>query len=184
MLILGIDPGFASLGLALIEVTDAQRTVIIARVVTTEKASAKRHLLASDDNLDRARVLSAALDEIFRAHKVHLVAAESMSFARNAGAAHKLGIAWGVLAHALVTWRVPLVQDSPQSIKQKVAGDKTASKEVVQACVKKLVVVSQAARDQIQAIPRGRHEHVYDSIAAALVGARSDLAQAILTAAA
>lgn len=83
-LLLGIDPGFAALGLARVELLAAGERVLNLAVIRTEASAQKREVRASDDNLRRARELAAALDAQVTPEVVAL-AVEAQSWPRNAG---------------------------------------------------------------------------------------------------
>lgn len=135
MIVLGLDPGFAALGLAAVDLTPGAERVERAWVVRTEKAARKVEVRASDDNVRRARQLAAELERAVVEWGPVALAAEAQSWPRNAGASAKVGIAWGVVAALAERHGLPLVQASPQDVKRAVAGAKTASKGEVAAAV-------------------------------------------------
>lgn len=134
MFVLGIDPGFATLGLAIVDVAAA---VTVARtwVFRTEKSPRKHAVRASDDNVRRAREIAEELRATIRTYRPAAIATEGQSWPRNAGASAKVGIAWGVLAAVADAHQLPMVQASPQQIKRVLCGVKTATKEQVIAAV-------------------------------------------------
>jgi crossover junction endodeoxyribonuclease RuvC len=117
MAILGIDPGFSSLGWAVLYPTLEGRL------------NPKVQLRSSEDNIRRAQEIYNELIIILEAHEVRLICTETMSWPRNAGVVAKMGIVWGVIASVAQLYRVPLIQASPMEIKRAVTGDGKASKE-------------------------------------------------------
>jgi crossover junction endodeoxyribonuclease RuvC len=165
-LLLGIDPGFASLGWALVELQledDAPVQLVAVGVLRTKKSARKRGTLASDDNLRRARELYAGLSALERVWRPAVVCAESMSFPRNAGAAAKMSIAWGVLAALTEARGLPLVQCSPQQLKRAVCESASASKlDVLGALTHRYPALLLKLADT----PRSLWEHPVDALGA------------------
>lgn len=135
MVVLGVDPGFASLGLAAVELLPVGDRVLRCWVVRTEQSSKKRTVRASEDNVRRAQELALALEQAVEAFRPCAIAAETMSWPRNAGAAAKVALGWGVLCAVAHRHCLPLLQASPQDVKRAVCGSKTASKDEVIAAV-------------------------------------------------
>jgi crossover junction endodeoxyribonuclease RuvC len=130
--LLGIDPGFASLGWALVELLPETERVIQMGVIRTAKSTKKRSVRASDDNLRRIGELTQSLEPMVYTPGAIAVCAESQSWPRNAGSSAKVGMAWGVLGALAAIRGVPIFQASPQEVKKAVTGKKTASKLEVQ----------------------------------------------------
>jgi len=162
--VLGVDPGLAKFGFVLVDVFQDHEEVVEVGLVSTEKSGKKRRVLASDDNVRRGReIAKVLLDTRFQA--VRVVCAEAMSFVRNASAAAKTAISWGVLIAFTTRHGLPLVQASPQEIKQAVCGSKSASKEEVQA--KLLEKYENAAvQEFMRTVAKSKYEHGFDSIGA------------------
>lgn len=137
MIVLGLDPGFASCGWALVRLTPGAEELLAVGVIETEKSAKKRAVRSSDDNLRRARELASELDALIagRGEQVACVAAESQSWPRSAGVTGKIGMAWGVIAALVQRYGLALVQASPQEVKQATAGAKNASKDEVEQFV-------------------------------------------------
>jgi crossover junction endodeoxyribonuclease RuvC len=170
---LGVDPGFASFGWCALAVSaPAQLQPVGAGVIRTKKASARARTYASDDNLARAREIYRALDALVRMYAPQVLCAEAMSFPRNASAAAKVAISWGVLAAVAEARQLPLLQASPQAVKKAVCGVNDASKEQVQAAFRERV---RDLGDLLGGVPAGQHEHPYDAGAVVLACLDSDV---------
>lgn len=132
-IVLGVDPGFASLGLAWVRLLPHAEIVERLAVVTTAPSARKRQVLATDDNVHRLRELWETLRAAL-SPRVGVVACcvEAQSWPRNAGAAVKVAMVWGLLVAATEEANVPLMQVSPMEIKRAVTGDRKASKDDVQ----------------------------------------------------
>lgn len=165
--ILGVDPGFASFGVAVVQLLLPKDEVIrMADVIRTQKVAKKQNVKAADDNSRRAQELAVNLRGLIEHWKPTVVAAEAMSFPRNASAAAKVAMAWGVLATLCATYQLPLVQATPQEIKKTLCKSKAASKEEVQ--IELETRYPQQFSQFTQAIPRGQWEHGFDAAGAAI----------------
>jgi crossover junction endodeoxyribonuclease RuvC len=136
MNVLGIDPGFSTLGWAWVEVEEEFITPLACGVIQTEKAKNKVQLRSSEDNIQRAQSIYLHLRSLMRVNSIQLACTETMSWPRNAGVVAKMGIVWGVIAAVCEEEQVPLLQASPVAIKVAMTGAKQATKEVMIAHVK------------------------------------------------
>lgn len=125
--LLGIDPGFAAMGWAAVELCKDTETVHSMGVIRTEKSDKKRKVRASEDNVRRMGELWQGL-EGFLWPDLIAICTESQSWPRSAGTIAKLGMAWGVIGSIAELGEVPILQASPQQIKRDVAGARNASK--------------------------------------------------------
>lgn len=185
--ILGVDPGFADMGVALLRLgkTSDQDDVVGMWHVSTTPSSKKSRVLAADDNTDRLRCIAASLRGItdrYAPTGVSLVTSESLSAARNAASSAKVASAWGVVVAQAEVRSLPILQTLPQPLKLLVAGTKTASKTEVQQALRakyprlesKLFSVQQGVFVD-KAVPAGKLEHPYDALAAIVACLHSDL---------
>lgn len=176
--LLGLDPGFASLGYAVLKLAPdiSDDRVEYMGTIITEKSNKKRSVYASDDNLRRAKEIRSALkkvvsDAALKAKvetgyegRVVGICAEAMSFPRNAGSAAKVAMAWGIIA----SMDLPVFQMSPQAIKLAVCGTKSASKSDVE---EGLISMFRGKTGQniellLKDLPKSKREHPYDALAA------------------
>jgi len=177
-LVLGLDPGFASLGYAVLALGQGGEPDLVLRlgVIRTKKTDVKQRVLSADDNIRRARELARSLDNLFQIGvpdaiapnelepRVRLVAAEKMSFPRNSMAAAKMAISWGIIVANLTRRGQALLQATPQEIKRRVTGKATASKEEVQSAMVRRY--GRGLGRMVAKLPRGEHEHAFDALAA------------------
>jgi len=199
-LVLGIDPGFASLGFALLELGGPRDgsglvpdLVIKIGVIRTTKTDKKQKVLSADDNTRRCRELARALRALFvigapargagvaalfeAGDVVRLVCAEKMSFPRNASAAAKVAMTWGLIMGHVDLHDLPLLQASPQDVKKRVTGNASASKEDIErAMVKKF---GRGLYRMLKGVPPGQHEHAFDALASAVACLDSDEARIV-----
>lgn len=161
-IVVGVDPGFAALGLAAVDITPGVERIIEASVIRTEKSHRKLDVRASDDNVRRATELSAGMCVFCSRFRPIALACEAQSWPRNAGSSAKVGIAWGVVAAVGYRFGIPIVQVSPQQLKHAVVGKKTASKdEVIEAIERRFPAVSWPT-------PTSIIEHAADAVAAVI----------------
>lgn len=171
-IVLGVDPGLASFGWAQVDVLrDGRLVALAAGVVRTAKSARKANVLASADSLRRARDMYQALCALPRPQAI---AAESMSWPRNAGAATKVALSWGVLAAYAQHRGIPILQASPQVVKKTLCGFANASKEDVEVAVRGRVG---CAWDTVResGLARGLHEHMFDAMAVVVACADADV---------
>ena len=174
MNVLGIDPGFSSLGWAVcVARYPAELQPIYCGIIRTEKAGKKIQLRASEDNITRAQIIYAEIAGLLLSHKITLVCTESMSWPRNAGVVAKMGIVWGVIASVCHQWRIPMLQVSPVEIKKNLTGSKTASKEEMIA-----EIVSRYPKLELPS-QKVLQEHAADAVAAVLACRQSMLFKAL-----
>ena len=181
MYVLGIDPGFANVGYAVVSLAATYDHVLAMGLIRTEKAAKKTKTRASEDNLVRAKEIAAELASIIDKYKISVICAETMSYPRNAAAAAKMAMCWGVIATLAHRYNLPVTQASPQEIKKSLCGRKDASKEDVQDAIHKLFPVTDnrvtnCVRPSIlQAVPLSMREHPFDALAAVVACKESEV---------
>ena len=162
-LLLGLDPGLASCGVALVELAEPVRPVALA-VLRTRPSPKRRSILACEDSMRRAAELALGLAAWLDRLGLVAVCSEAQSWPRSAGSAAKVALAFGVLAAQAQARGLPVLQASPQRVKAAVAGSRTASKgEVAEA-----LAVRFGALPWPAGLPRGQREHAADALAAAV----------------
>jgi crossover junction endodeoxyribonuclease RuvC len=178
-LVLGVDPGLSSLGYAIVDLK--ADSVVSLGVVRTKKSDKKRKVLASDDNLRRAREVHKALLAAMGATEplngdfdVAAICVESMSFPRNSSTAAKIALSWGILASIAEQFGLPIVQASPQEIKKKLCGHADASKEEVEANVRAMYAL-RADCGLLRDVPKSLREHAWDALSAVAACQDSDV---------
>lgn len=175
VLVLGIDPGFANVGWALVELDGAaaKETVVGMGLIETEKSSAKQNVLASNDNFRRAREISRALRQVTSV-RPHVLCAESMSFPRNASSAAKTAMTWGVVADFCEVEEIPLLMASPKELKRAVCADASASKEKIQEALRERFGARPVELLKAAGVPPSSQEHPYDALAAVVACLHSE----------
>lgn len=154
MLILGIDPGYATIGFSVLEAQRGTATLVQYGTITTsaEDAFPNRLLTIYEDMaqlLDCYRPDVVAIEELFWGHNV----------TTGIGVSHGRG----VILLAAAQRQIPIFEYTPMQIKQAVVGYGNATKLQVMDMTKRLLKMEKVARPDDAA----------DAIAVALCHARS-----------
>lgn len=170
--VLGVDPGFASLGYAVVDLDDVSETPLCMGVVETKKNNRKQKVLACEDNFVRAQELIRQVHALVTSYDVKAICAEAMSFPRNASTAAKMALAWGAMAALCDYESMPMVQATPQQIKKVVASKRTASKTDIQdALVNRYPEVDR----MLDNLAKTKREHAADALGAVVAALDSDV---------
>ena len=122
MIVLGVDPGLATLGWGVIEAErGSQRLVDYGCILTTPRA-------------------------LLRQYRPEEIAFEELFFARNVTTALTVGAARGVSLAACAEYTDRLYEYTPMQVKQAIAGYGKAEKQQVQQMVKLLLHMQDIAR--------------------------------------
>jgi crossover junction endodeoxyribonuclease RuvC len=124
MRILGIDPGLETVGLGLVEATNAHDIMPIDWLTISTKSGNP----TPDRLLEIHRDISQFLDEV----KPELAVVERLFFAVNATSAMDVSQARGVLLLALAERSIPVLEPTPLQLKACMTGDGKADKKQVQ----------------------------------------------------
>jgi crossover junction endodeoxyribonuclease RuvC len=134
---LGIDPGTATTGYAVVDETEGRLQLITIGVITTP---AKTPLPL------RLQQIYQNLAEIIGEYEPDASAVEELFFSRNARTAMSVGQARGVTLLALADADLPIVEYTPMQIKQAATGYGNAGKRQVQEMVRVLLNLQDVPR--------------------------------------
>lgn len=164
MIIYGIDPGLANLGLARVQLYKDREKVLSAEVFSTKKDSRKQ-VRAADDNARRCvELASFLLEKINSDTKVIAFCCEAMSWPRNSSNVAKIAMAWGIITTLSSLFKIPILQVAPMDIKKSVTGIRDASKENVQVQIE----LQHPEVKKMWCDVRTKIEHQSDAVGAAL----------------
>ena len=122
MIVLGIDPGTASLGYAIVDRTGGRlRSVDYGCLTTGPDTPLPERLLAIQDGLA----------ELLELHRPSVMAVERLFFSRNVQTAFAVGQARGAVLVAAARAGVPVREATPSEVKVAVSGDGRADKEQI-----------------------------------------------------
>ncbi len=130
MIILGIDPGYAIVGVGVIEYKANKFKVIDYGAITTSK---------DDDFNDRLLQIHTRLSKIIAAYKPQALAIEKLYFNTNATTAIGVAQARGVCVLAAKQANMDIAEYTPLQVKQAVTGYGKATKKQVQEMTKMLL---------------------------------------------
>lgn len=126
MRILGVDPGFDRLGYGVIELRGSDATWVMHGCVQTSK---------DDEYSFRLQQVRDGLHRVIEETKPEAVAVEELFFQSNAKTAMKVGMARGVVLLAIADAGLPLVEVTPNQVKQGLTGWGAADKKAMQQMV-------------------------------------------------
>jgi crossover junction endodeoxyribonuclease RuvC len=171
--ILCLDPGLATLGVAVVELLQHSERPLFVQVLTTKKASKKAGVLVASDDIARIRYLLTELNAIVATYDPSAICAELPSGSKGARAAAALGIAKAIVASMSVQHDLPLAACSPQQLKKAVTGNAGASKDEVQAHLEKRYGSIRWPQQ------RTLHEHASDALGAFVACRSSDVVMTV-----
>jgi len=134
MIILGIDPGYAIVGVGVIEYIGNKFKVIDYFAITTE---------AHTPFEERLKVIYDGLNNVIEKYRPDFMAIEELFFNDNAKTAIAVGQARGVIILSAVNHGVEIFEYTPLQVKQAVVGYGRADKKQVQQMTKAILTLAQ-----------------------------------------
>ncbi len=126
MIIMGIDPGIARIGWAVITVTKSTVAPLAFGCIETDKGKNPE---------TRLEEIYDALEILFAKHRPSVLAVEDLFFATNAKTAIGVGQSRGVILLCASKSRIPVISYSPLAVKRAITGDGKADKKQVERMV-------------------------------------------------
>jgi crossover junction endodeoxyribonuclease RuvC len=148
--ILGVDPGFDRLGLAVLEGDASRPTHIWSECIKPKKGLPEVRLAA----------VYEAVDSAIREHHPHALSLETLYFSTNKKTAIAVAEARGVVLAAAGAHHLPVYEYSPGQVKLAVTGYGAADKKSIALMVPKLLSLP----------PKKRLDDELDAIAIAIAG--------------
>ena len=152
MRILGIDPGFDRVGFGVVDVQGSAMKWVYHGCLQTDKSS---------DFSFRLQQVRDAVVKTITHFKPELVAVEELFFQTNVTTAIKVGMARGVIFLAIADAQLPVLELTPNQIKQGLTGYGKAEKKAMQEMVRVTLKLAE--------IPKP--DDAADALAIAIVGA-------------
>ncbi len=153
MRVLGIDPGYDRLGLAVVEGDPSRPTVVWSSCVTPDKGPME----------ERLATVKEAVSSAIRDYSPDIVALETLFFSANKKSAMQVAEARGAVLAAVGEAGAALREYSPGTVKVAVTGDGRADKAAIARMIPHLVTLA----------PRKRLDDELDAIAVAICGLAS-----------
>lgn len=154
MIILGIDPGYAIVGVGIIEYNGNKFRTIDYYAITTE---------AHTPFEERLKIIYEGINEAIEKYKPDFMSIEELFFNDNAKTAIAVGQARGVIVLSAVNHGVEIFEYTPLQVKQAVVGYGRADKTQVQQMTKAIL--------NLNAVPKP--DDVADALAIAVCHAHS-----------
>jgi crossover junction endodeoxyribonuclease RuvC len=160
-IILGIDPGYGRMGLAIIEKTNKGENLIHSECFETE-GKLPHH--------QRLLVLGEKIKETIKNYKPDQVAIETLLWSKNKKTAMQVAEARGVILMETARHKILLREFNPNQIKLAVTGYGKSDKKQIINMIEKLIKIN----------GKKKHDDEYDAIATALTCAAISLSTEIL----
>ena len=143
--VLGIDPGYGRLGIAIVERAEGIDTLIHSECFETD---------AKEKQEVRLGLIAKKVSDVIKKFKPDVLATEKLYFGKNSQTAIKVGEARGVVLSAAGAAGLPVKEYAPSEIKLAVTGYGNADKRAVLSMVLRLIKMSQKNRvdDELDAI--------------------------------
>jgi crossover junction endodeoxyribonuclease RuvC len=144
MRVLGIDPGFDRLGLAIIEGTASKPVHIWSACVEPDAGRSEERLAA----------VAQAVDSAIKTYAPNILAIETLFFSKNRKTALTVGQARGTILSRAGVAGLRVIEFSPQQVKLAVTGYGAADKKAVAQMLPKLLALPSKKRrdDECDAI--------------------------------
>lgn len=155
MIIIGIDPGYAIVGIGVIEYVGNKFRTLEYNAITTP---------ADMPTVERLKKIYQEMDMYLEKYKPDAVAIEELFFNSNQKTAINVAQARGVLLVAVANRNVPICEYTPLQVKQSVTGYGRADKKQIQQMVKMML--------GLNAIPKP--DDAADALAIAICHAHSN----------
>lgn len=137
MIVIGIDPGLATLGFGVIRKEEHDIIPVSYGCIRTP---------AEKQTADRLTQIYEEITSLFDKYPPECVAVEKLFFNRNVTSAMSVGEARGVVFLAAGQKNVPVIEYTPLQIKQAITGSGRADKKQVQEMVKRLLGLNEIPR--------------------------------------
>jgi crossover junction endodeoxyribonuclease RuvC len=150
MKIIGIDPGYDRLGIAIIDKpTKGKEVVIYSNCFTTS---------SKDDIHERLKQIGQEISRVLDEFQPDQMAIENLFLSKNQKTAMRVSEARGIIIYEGLKRNIPIHEYSPMQIKTSITSDGTSDKERIIKMVKILVDLPN----------KKAHDDEYDAIAVAL----------------
>lgn len=136
MRILGIDPGYDRLGIAILDKssgkTGGKESLVYSSCFTTSK---------KDSIYERLGAIGEEISRIIEEFKPEALALESLFITKNQKTAMRVSEARGIIMYEGIKRNIPIFEYSPMQIKMAVTGDGSSDKTRITKMVKILVKI-------------------------------------------
>lgn len=137
MIILGVDPGIAIVGWAIIEKEKSKITLLRCGAILSPK---------TESLPNRLSLIYDGLDSIIRECKPEVASVEELYFSTNVKTAITVAQARGVLLLAFARHKIPVTSYGPNVVKKVITGDGTADKKMIQTMLTQMLHIKEAPK--------------------------------------
>ncbi len=130
LIVVGIDPGLANLGIGVVREQGVTPHYLHAELVKTSSETSSPQRLA---------FIYKAVKNVLELHKPDALAIEAQFFQLQPGTAFKVGEAVGVVLLACAQLEIPVFEYSPKEVKAAVVGTGSASKDQIMFMVRAML---------------------------------------------
>lgn len=159
MIIMGIDPGVATTGYAIIRKSRTERGIMKAvdyGCIFTEPS------WAAEKRLEK---IYQEIEKLIKKYKPNLISVESIYFFKNLKTAMPVSQAKGVILLAAAKKNIPVCEVTPLQVKMAVVGYGRAEKKQVQEMIKRLLTLEEKPKDKGK-----RKDDATDALGVAICG--------------
>jgi crossover junction endodeoxyribonuclease RuvC len=155
-IILGIDPGYGRMGLAIIKNEKGNQTLIYSECFETDSKTPHH---------ERLLLIGNKIQEIIKKYKPDQVAVESLLWSKNKKTALQVAEARGVILLESARSKTILREFNPNQIKLAITGYGKSDKKQIICMVEKLIKIDKNPKIGSR---KAKHDDEYDAIAIAL----------------
>ena len=163
--ILGIDPGYGRVGIAVIEKSNRGEKLIYSECFETD---------GKLSHLKRLLLIGEKVRKVIEKSQPQKMAIETLLWSKNKKTALQVAEARGVILLEAARYGLLVCEYNPNQIKLAITGYGKSDKKQIISMVEKLIKISPSAAGQ------KRHDDEYDAIAAALTCAAISLSTGML----
>jgi Holliday junction resolvasome RuvABC endonuclease subunit len=175
VIVLGVDPGFANIGVMAVELLSVGAKAIYAEAIFTKPEGKKRNLRQESDDTRRLDMIRTEFGAIVEKVKPRVCAFERVPrIARNPTATRQCALGWSCMWTICRERGLPVLIYEPEEIKYEVCKDRGASKDDMVKALKSRFPGFKGWPDSKKV------EHVADGGGAALLARRDPVVEILL----
>jgi len=137
MIVIGIDPGLATVGFGVIRKDENSITPVSYGCIKTS---------AEKQTSERLLEIYTRINELFEKYTPEIIAVEKLFFTKNVTSAMTVSEARGVIFLAAQQRHIPVFEYTPAQIKQAITGSGRADKRQMQEMIMRLLMLDELPR--------------------------------------
>lgn len=179
--VLSLDPGFAWLGYAVINIKNPA-TIVEMGLLRTRKGSKKLKVKQADDTFQRVGELAEALHTLILSYRTKALCFEAFSPPRSASVTGKMGHVYGVIACLALIHDIPVLSATPSEVRHAVGASRQSKDEVkpsVRAMYKETSLTEICRFERAWKTNEAEQNHAWDAVAVYEAVRRSEVIRAL-----